>query len=187
MLVNHLLPHALILTQLPCQHSYPFSDNCFLDPCQWRSLKLVIAIKTSYLPDGWFDLEAYDSLMQMQIVNGAERCDGRPTGEDHLNLMHFDEHIMLIGRMVNCFGTSIKVKGNAGSNSTKEAILSTEQGLVVSMHTSLHIYLYHGRASEQGLVSHLQFPLTCLTGLHKTYLLWFMWFCNTITWWKGPD
>ena len=31
------------------------------------SLRLITAVKTPYLPDGRFDLEAYDSLINMQI------------------------------------------------------------------------------------------------------------------------
>ncbi|KAK8933506.1 hypothetical protein KSP39_PZI015301 [Platanthera zijinensis] len=92
-----------------------------------KGLRLITAIKTPYLPDGRFDLEAYDSLIHMQIVNGAEGVVvGGTTGEGHL--MSWDEHIMLIGHTVNCFGARIKVIGNTGSNSTREAIHATEQG-----------------------------------------------------------
>ncbi|CAK9148806.1 unnamed protein product [Ilex paraguariensis] len=71
-----------------------------------KSLRLITAIKTPYLPDGRFDLEAYDALVNMQIENGAEGVivDGT-TGEGQL--MSWDEHIMLIGHTVNCFGGSI--------------------------------------------------------------------------------
>ena len=37
-----------------------------------KSLRLITAIKTPYLPDGRFDLEAYDALVNMQIENGVE-------------------------------------------------------------------------------------------------------------------
>uniref|UniRef100_A0A0D9ZPJ8 4-hydroxy-tetrahydrodipicolinate synthase n=1 Tax=Oryza glumipatula TaxID=40148 RepID=A0A0D9ZPJ8_9ORYZ len=91
------------------------------------SLRVITAVKTPYLPDGRFDLEAYDSLINMQIEGGAEGVIvGGTTGEGHL--MSWDEHIMLIGHTVNCFGTKIKVVGNTGSNSTREAIHATEQG-----------------------------------------------------------
>jgi 4-hydroxy-tetrahydrodipicolinate synthase len=51
---------------------------------------------------------------------------------------------MLIGHTVNCFGTRIKVIGNTGSNSTREAVHATEQGFAVGMHAALHInpYIY---------------------------------------------
>lgn len=118
-----------------------------------KGLRLITAIKTPYLPDGRFDLEAYDALMHMQIVNGAEGVIvGGTTGEGHL--MSWDEHIMLIGHTVNCFGTSIKVIGNTGSNSTREAKHATEQGFAVGMHAALHINPYYGKTSLQGLVSH---------------------------------
>lgn len=69
---------------------------------------MITAIKTPYLPDGRFDLEAYDALVNMQIEDGADGVIvGGTTGEGQL--MSWDEHIMLIGHTINCFGTSIKV------------------------------------------------------------------------------
>ncbi|XP_031484418.1 4-hydroxy-tetrahydrodipicolinate synthase, chloroplastic-like [Nymphaea colorata] len=122
-------------------------------------LRLITAIKTPYLPDGRFDLEAYDSLMHMQISNGAEAVIvGGTTGEGHL--MSWDEHIMLIAHTVNCFGGTIKVIGNTGSNSTREAIRATEQGFAVGMHAALHINPYYGKTSMQGLLSHFESVLS---------------------------
>ncbi|XP_074305168.1 4-hydroxy-tetrahydrodipicolinate synthase 2, chloroplastic-like [Silene latifolia] len=71
-------------------------------------------------------------------------------------LMSWDEHIMLIGHTVNCFGTNIKVIGNTGSNSTREAIHATEQGFAVGMHAALHINPYYGKTSMEGLIAHFQ-------------------------------
>lgn len=124
-----------------------------------KSLRLVTAIKTPYLPDGRFDLEAYDALVHMQIENGAEGVIvGGTTGEGQL--MSWDEHIMLIGHTVNCFGGSIKVIGNTGSNSTREAIHASEQGFAVGMHAALHINPYYGKTSLEGLVSHFDCVLS---------------------------
>ncbi|XP_073525703.1 uncharacterized protein [Phyllobates terribilis] len=124
-----------------------------------KSLKLVTAIKTPYLPDGRFDLEAYDALVNMQISNGVDSVIvGGTTGEGQL--MSWDEHIMLIAHTVNCFGGSIKVIGNTGSNSTREAIHATEQGFGVGMHAALHINPYYGKTSMEGLVSHFNSVLS---------------------------
>ncbi|CAI9764805.1 unnamed protein product [Fraxinus pennsylvanica] len=118
-----------------------------------KSLRLITAIKTPYLPDGRFDLEAYDALVNMQIEDGVEGVIvGGTTGEGQL--MGWDEHIMLIGHTVNCFGGLIKVIGNTGSNSTREAIHATEQGFAVGMHAALHINPYYGKTSLEGLISH---------------------------------
>ncbi|XLR20220.1 hypothetical protein S83_048132 [Arachis hypogaea] len=118
-----------------------------------KRLRLITAIKTPYLPDGRFDLEAYDTLVNLQIENGVEGVIvGGTTGEGQL--MSWDEHIMLIGHTVNCFGVKIKVIGNTGSNSTREAIHATEQGFAVGMHAALHINPYYGKTSLNGLISH---------------------------------
>ncbi|XP_024987373.1 4-hydroxy-tetrahydrodipicolinate synthase, chloroplastic-like isoform X1 [Cynara cardunculus var. scolymus] len=120
-----------------------------------KSLRLITAIKTPYLPDGRFDLEAYDALVNMQIEGGADGVIvGGTTGEGQL--MSWDEHIMLIGHTINCFGMSIKVIGNTGSNSTREAIHATEQGFAVGMHAALHINPYYGKTSLEGMVSHFK-------------------------------
>lgn len=105
------------------------------------------------MPDGRFDLEAYDSLINMQIDGGAKGVIvGGTAGEGHL--MSWDGHIMLIGHTVNCFGTKIKVIGNTGSNSTGEAVHATQQGFAVGMHAALHINPYYGKTSIEGLISH---------------------------------
>ena len=106
-------------------------------PIAWRCLAagaapthdtdiLCAAIKTPYLPNGKFDLSAYDNLVDQQIKHGVEGLIiGGTTGEGHL--MTWDEHIMLIAHTVNVFGRQIKVIGNTGSNSTREALHATEQ------------------------------------------------------------
>lgn len=118
-----------------------------------RKLAVITAIKTPYLPDGRFDLEAFDQLLNLQIESGAEGVIvGGTTGEGQL--MSWDEHIMLIAHTVNCFGDRIKVVGNTGSNSTREAIHATEQGFAVGMHAALHINPYYGKTSHEGLLAH---------------------------------
>ncbi|GAB2293071.1 4-hydroxy-tetrahydrodipicolinate synthase, chloroplastic, variant 2 [Dionaea muscipula] len=124
-----------------------------------KSLRLITAVKTPYLPDGRIDIEAYDSLVNMQIKNGVEGVIvGGTTGEGQL--MTWDEHIMLIAHTVNCFGGAIKVIGNTGSNSTREAIHATEQGFIVGMHAALHINPYYGKTSSEGVLSHFNSVLS---------------------------
>ncbi|KAI3829555.1 hypothetical protein L1987_03681 [Smallanthus sonchifolius] len=88
-------------------HSFEVKNRTSTD--EVKSLRLITAIKTPYIPDGRFDLEAYDALVHMPIKDGADGIIvGGTTGEGQL--MSSDEHIMLIGHTINCFGTSIKVK-----------------------------------------------------------------------------
>ncbi|GAB4844383.1 4-hydroxy-tetrahydrodipicolinate synthase, chloroplastic [Ancistrocladus abbreviatus] len=151
-------PRAAVLPNfhLPMR-SYEIKNRTNVDDI--KSLRFVTAIKTPYLPDGRFDLEAYDSLVNMQIANGVEAVIvGGTTGEGQL--MSWDEHIMLIGHTVNCFGGTLKVIGNTGSNSTREAIHATEQGFAVGMHAALHINPYYGKTSLEGLVAHFESVLS---------------------------
>lgn len=124
-----------------------------------KKLRLVTAIKTPYLPNGKFDLNAYDALIDNQIQNGVEGVIvGGTTGEGHL--MSWDEHIMLIAHTVNCFGDRLKVVGNTGSNSTGEALHATEQGFAVGMHAALQINPYYGKTSKTGLLAHFKAVLS---------------------------
>lgn len=120
-----------------------------------KKLSLITAIKTPYLPNGKFDLEAYDAMVENQIQNGVEGLIvGGTTGEGQL--MGWDEHIMLIAHTVNQFGRQIKVVGNTGSNSTREALHATEQGFVVGMDAALQINPYYGKTSMTGLKEHFK-------------------------------
>ncbi|KAL7124577.1 hypothetical protein ABFS83_14G057900 [Erythranthe nasuta] len=147
-------PRAAVIpdSHLPMR-SYEVKNRTNVDDI--KALRLITAVKTPYLPDGRFDLVAYDALVNMQIEDGVEGVIvGGTTGEGQL--MSWDEHIMLIGHTVNCFGGSIKVIGNTGSNSTREAIHATEQGFAVGMHAALHINPYYGKTSLEGLISHFE-------------------------------
>ncbi|CAI5954877.1 unnamed protein product [Closterium sp. NIES-65] len=152
---NLYVPPSLSLRPfLPC---FPFhSAFDYLAPPhieQIKALSLVTAIKTPYLPDGRFDIDAYDYLVHHQIENGTEAIIvGGTTGEGHL--MSWDEHVMLIAHTVNCFGDQLKVIGNTGSNSTGEAMHATEQGFAVGMHAALQINPYYGKTSVDGIIQH---------------------------------
>eukprot|EP00877_Chromochloris_zofingiensis_P004799 jgi/Chrzof1/1431/Cz10g07220.t1 len=119
----------------------------------FKTTNLITAVKTPYLPNGKFDLVAYDNLLEHQIANGVQGVIvGGTTGEGQL--MSWDEHIMLIAHTVNVFGDQLKVIGNTGSNSTGEALHATEQGFAVGMHAALQINPYYGKTSVDGLRAH---------------------------------
>ena len=100
-------------------------------------------------------MDAYDRLVADQVAAGVGGLIvGGTTGEGHL--MSWDEHIMLIAHTVNQFGRQIKVIGNTGSNSTREALHATEQGFAVGMHAALQINPYYGKTSMIGLREHFK-------------------------------
>ncbi|XP_057455323.1 4-hydroxy-tetrahydrodipicolinate synthase, chloroplastic-like [Lotus japonicus] len=118
-----------------------------------RSLRFATAVKTPYLPNGRFDLETYDNLVNMQISNGVEGIlVAGTTGEGYL--MTWDDQISLIAHTVQSFGDKVQVIGNSGSNCTSEAIKATERGFAAGMDVSLQINPYYGKTSTDGLVAH---------------------------------
>lgn len=120
-----------------------------------KKISLITAIKTPYVENGKIDIMTYDNMVETQISNGVQGLIvGGTTGEGQL--MSWDEHIMLIGHTVSCFGDRIFVIGNTGSNSTKEALHATEQGFAVGMHAALLINPYYGKTSKTGLLEHFR-------------------------------
>jgi len=120
-----------------------------------KQTKLITAVKTPYEPNGRIDLPAFDRLVQHQVNNGVEGLIiGGTTGEGQL--MSWDEHIMLIAHTVNMYGDELKVYGNTGSNSTREAVHATRQGFAVGMHAALQINPYYGKTSMTGLQRHFE-------------------------------
>ncbi|XP_043711455.1 4-hydroxy-tetrahydrodipicolinate synthase, chloroplastic-like [Telopea speciosissima] len=120
-----------------------------------RSIRLMAAIKTPYLPDGRIDLEAYDAMLHMQILGGADGVlVGGSTGEGEL--LSWDEHITLIGHTVDCCGGLIKVVGHTGSNSTSKAINDTEHGFAVGMDAALQVNPFYCKTSLEALVAHFE-------------------------------
>lgn len=120
-----------------------------------RHTKLITAIKTPYELDGRIDLSAFDRHVDNQIASGVEGLIiGGTTGEGQL--MSWDEHIMLIAHTVNKYGERVRVIGNTGSNSTREAVHATRQGFAVGMHAALQINPYYGKTSLTGLVRHFE-------------------------------
>lgn len=118
-----------------------------------KKVAVITAVKTPYLPNGKFDLVAYDNLLSHQIDNGVGGVIvGGTTGEGHL--MSWDEHIMLIAHTIHSFGDKMVVIGNTGSNSTSEALHATEQGFAIGMHAALQINPYYGKTSHAGLRAH---------------------------------
>lgn len=70
--------------------------------------------------------------------------------------MSWDEHIMLIAHTAKLYGDELKIVGNTGSNSTREAVHATSQGFAVGMDASLQINPYYGKTSSAGILQHFQ-------------------------------
>jgi 4-hydroxy-tetrahydrodipicolinate synthase len=118
-----------------------------------KQASLMTAIKTPYLPNRSFDLEAFDRLVDLQIKSGVQGLIvGGTTGEGQL--MGWDEHIMLIAHCVHKYSDQMVIVGNTGSNNTYEAIRATEQGFAVGMDAALQINPYYGKTSPEGIIAH---------------------------------
>ncbi|RDX87262.1 4-hydroxy-tetrahydrodipicolinate synthase, chloroplastic, partial [Mucuna pruriens] len=92
-----------------------------------RSLRLITAVKTPYLPNGQFDLEAYDNLVDMQIANGAD------------------------GLLSTVLATKLRLSVMPEATAHQRQLRPLRG---VGMDTALHINPYYGETSLDGLVAH---------------------------------
>ena len=115
---------------------------------------LITAIKTPYTRQGEIDMDSFDKLVEKQIqhqVDGLVVCG--TTGEGHL--LSTEEKLALISHAVEKFGDQLLIIGNTGSNNTRDAIQTTQQGFDKGMHAALQINPYYGRTSDKGVLAHL--------------------------------
>lgn len=120
-----------------------------------RTLRLMTAIKTPYLPDGNVDLPAFDRHVEHQIAHGVEALIiGGTTGEGHL--LSWEEHLFLIAHAKAKFGDKLAIVGNTGGMCTAEAAVATRKGFAAGMDCSLLINPYYGKTSARGIVMHLE-------------------------------
>lgn len=120
-----------------------------------KKASLITAIKTPYTMKGEIDIKTFDKLVEEQIKGGVDGIVvGGTTGEGQL--MHWEEHLMLIAHSVSKFGSKLLIVGNTGSNNTREAIKATEYGFASGMDAALQINPYYGRTSKEGLKAHFE-------------------------------
>jgi len=125
---------------------------------KFRTVRVITAIKTPYLPNGDIDIAAYDRLIEHQIANGVEGVIvGGTTGEGHL--LSWEEHLPLIAHTKAKFQDKIMVVGNTGSNSTSEMAWATKKGFASGMDAALLINPYYGKTSDRGILMHLELAL----------------------------
>lgn len=115
----------------------------------------LVAIVTPMLDDGRLDIPCLKALIDYHIDQGT---DGvvivGTTGESPT--VDFDEHCLLIKTAVEQVGKRVPVIAGTGANSTKEAIVLTQQAKALGADACLLVAPYYNKPTQEGLYQHFK-------------------------------
>lgn len=115
----------------------------------------LVAIVTPMLDDGRLDIPCLKALIDYHIDQGT---DGivivGTTGESPT--VDFDEHCLLIKTAVEQVGKRVPVIAGTGANSTKEAIVLTQEAKALGADACLLVAPYYNKPTQEGLYQHFK-------------------------------
>ncbi len=115
----------------------------------------LVAIVTPMLDDGRLDIPCLKSLIDYHIDHGT---DGivivGTTGESPT--VDFDEHCLLIKTAVEHVHHRVPVIAGTGANSTREAILLTQEAKKLGANACLLVAPYYNKPTQEGLYQHFK-------------------------------
>jgi 4-hydroxy-tetrahydrodipicolinate synthase len=115
----------------------------------------LVAIVTPMHDDGSLDLASYKRLIDWHIASGTAAIVAvGTTGESPT--VDVDEHIELIKVAVEQCAGRVPVIAGTGANSTKEAIVLTQNAKKVGATYSLQVAPYYNRPTQEGLYQHFK-------------------------------
>lgn len=115
----------------------------------------LVAIVTPMLDDGRLDIPCLKALIDYHIDQGT---DGivivGTTGESPT--VDFDEHCLLIKTAVEQVAKRVPVIAGTGANSTKEAIVLTQEAKALGADACLLVAPYYNKPTQEGLYQHFK-------------------------------
>ncbi len=115
----------------------------------------LVAIVTPMLEDGRLDIPCLKTLIDYHIDQGT---DGivivGTTGESPT--VDFDEHCLLIKTAVEQVNSRVPVIAGTGANSTKEAIILTQEAKALGADACLLVAPYYNKPTQEGLYQHFK-------------------------------
>lgn len=115
----------------------------------------LVAIVTPMLDDGRLDIPCLKTLIEYHIHQGT---DGivivGTTGESPT--VDFEEHCLLIKTAVEQVNKRVPVIAGTGANSTKEAIILTQEAKALGADACLLVAPYYNKPTQEGLYQHFK-------------------------------
>jgi 4-hydroxy-tetrahydrodipicolinate synthase len=117
--------------------------------------KVITAMVTPFKEDGSVNYDVAEKLAVHLAQNGTDTfivCG--TTGESPS--MTWDEEYQLFKCVLQAVSGKAKVIAGCGSNSTKEALVATQEAAKMGVHGSLQVVPYYNKPPQAGLYRHFQ-------------------------------
>ena len=103
--------------------------------------------------NGEIDWKAFDNLVEWQIEQGSHALVPCGTTGESPTLTH-DEHNAIVSRCIDVVKKRIPVIAGTGSNSTAEAIHSTQHAKDAGADAALIVVPYYNKPTQEGMIAH---------------------------------
>lgn len=113
----------------------------------------MVAIVTPMQADGELDFAALQRLVEFHIENGTDAIIAVGTTGESATL-DFEEHIVVVQRVVEFAQGRIPVIAGTGANSTREALHLTERSMEAGAAACLLVTPYYNKPTQEGLYRH---------------------------------
>jgi 4-hydroxy-tetrahydrodipicolinate synthase len=115
----------------------------------------IVALVTPMAEDGAVDFAALDRLVDWHIAEGTDGIVAVGTTGESATL-DVEEHIAVIGRVVQTAKKRVPVIAGTGANSTSEAIELTRAGKEAGADACLMVTPYYNKPPQEGLYRHFK-------------------------------
>lgn len=105
--------------------------------------------------DGALDEKSFEELINYQIIGGIDGIVPCGTTGESPTLTH-QEHNFIIERAVEISKGRIKVMAGTGSNSTHEAVATTEHAKMAGADSCLVVTPYYNKPNREGVIKHFE-------------------------------
>ena len=103
--------------------------------------------------NGEIDWKAFDNLVEWQVEQGSHGLVPCGTTGESPTLTH-DEHNAIVSRCIDVVKKRIPVIAGTGSNSTAEAIYSTQHAKDAGADGALIVVPYYNKPTQEGMIAH---------------------------------
>jgi 4-hydroxy-tetrahydrodipicolinate synthase len=113
----------------------------------------MVAVVTPMQVDGALDFEALARLVEFHIENGTDAIIAvGTTGESPT--IDFEEHIIVVRKVVEWVKNRVPVIAGTGANSTTEALHLTQRSMEAGADACLLVTPYYNKPTQEGLYRH---------------------------------
>jgi len=113
----------------------------------------MVALVTPMCADGTLDFDSLADLVEFHIAEGTDAIVAVGTTGESATL-DFEEHIMVVQRVVELVANRIPVIAGTGANSTTEAIELTRGAMEAGADACLLVTPYYNKPTQEGLYLH---------------------------------